>query len=185
MISEFFVDRPIFANVIAFVTIIIGLVTLFQLPVAQYPQIVPPTIQISTRYPGASAEVVASTIGVPIEQAVNGVENSIYMSSASGSDGSYSLTITFNVGTDLNSSIALVQNLVNSSLAQLPGGVQQQGVTIRKVSPNILLVISLYSPDERFEEFFSPTTRSSICKTPSHASPASARSGSSAQAHTA
>jgi HAE1 family hydrophobic/amphiphilic exporter-1 len=154
MISEFFVDRPIFANVIAFVTIIIGLVTLFQLPVAQYPQIVPPTIQVSTRYPGASAEVVAATIGVPIEQAVNGVEDSIYMSSSSGSDGSYTLTITFKVGTNLNNSVALVQNLVNSSLAQLPGGVQQQGVTIRKVSPNILLVISLYSDDDRYEEVF-------------------------------
>jgi len=152
MISEFFVDRPIFANVIAFVTIIIGLVTLFQLPVAQYPQIVPPTIQVSTRYPGASADVVAATIAVPIEQAVNGVENSIYMSSTCGSDGSYNLTITFNVGTDLNTSVALVQNLVNTSLAQLPGGVQEQGITVKKVSPNILLVVSLYSPDDRFEE---------------------------------
>ena len=101
MISRFFIERPIFANVIALVTIIIGLIFLYQLPVAQYPQIVPPTIQVSTRYPGASAEVVAATIAVPIEQAVNGVEGSIYMSSTSGSDGSYALTITFNVGTDL------------------------------------------------------------------------------------
>ena len=154
MISEFFVDRPIFANVIAFVTIIIGLVTLFKLPVAQYPQIAPPTIQVSTRYPGGNAEVVAATIGVPIEQAVNGVENSIYMSSTSGSDGSYTLTITFNVGTDLNTSVALVQNLVNTSLTQLPTSVQQQGITVKKVSPNILLVISLYSEDDRFEEIF-------------------------------
>ena len=154
MISRFFIERPIFANVIALVTVIIGLVFLYHLPVAQYPQIVPPTIQVSTRYPGASAEVVAATIGVPIEQAVNGVEGSIYMSSTSGSDGSYSLTITFNVGTDLNTSMALVQNLVNSALAQLPGGVVQQGVTVRKVSPNILLVVSLYSEDDRFEEIF-------------------------------
>jgi HAE1 family hydrophobic/amphiphilic exporter-1 len=154
VISRFFIERPIFANVIALVTVIIGLVFLYRLPVAQYPQIVPPTIQVTTRYPGASAEVVAATIGVPIEQAVNGVEGSIYMSSTSGSDGSYSLTITFNVGTDLNTSMALVQNLVNSALAQLPGGVQQQGVTVRKVSPNILLVVSLYSEDDRFEEIF-------------------------------
>jgi HAE1 family hydrophobic/amphiphilic exporter-1 len=154
MISRFFIERPIFANVIALVTIIIGLVFLYQLPVAQYPQIVPPTIQVTTRYPGASAEVVAATIGVPIEQAVNGVEGSIYMSSTSGSDGSYALTITFNVGTDLNTSLALVQNLANSALAQLPGGVQQQGVTVRKVSPNILLVVGLYSEDDRFEEIF-------------------------------
>jgi HAE1 family hydrophobic/amphiphilic exporter-1 len=154
MISRFFIERPIFANVIALVTIIIGLVFLYQLPVAQYPQIVPPTIQVSTRYPGASAEVVAATIGVPIEQAVNGVENSIYMSSTSSSDGSYTLTVTFDVGTDLNTSMALVQNLVNGALAQLPAGVQQQGVTVRKVSPNILLVASLYSDDNRFEEIF-------------------------------
>ena len=154
MISRFFIERPIFANVIALVTVIIGLVFLYRLPVAQYPQIVPPTIQVTTRYPGASAEVVAATIGVPIEQAVNGVEGSIYMSSTSSSDGSYSLTITFDIGTDLNTSLALVQNLVNSALAQLPGGVQQQGVTVRKVSPNILLVVSLYSEDDRFEEIF-------------------------------
>ena len=127
---------------------------LYRLPVAQYPQIVPPTIQVTTRYPGASAEVVAATIGVPIEQAVNGVEGSIYMSSTSSSDGSYTLTITFDVGTNLDTSLALVQNLANSALAQLPGGVQQQGVTVRKVSPNILLVVSLYSEDERFEEIF-------------------------------
>jgi HAE1 family hydrophobic/amphiphilic exporter-1 len=154
MISRFFIERPIFANVIALVTIMIGLVFLYGLPVAQYPQIVPPTIQVSARYPGASAEVVAATIGAPIEQAVNGVEGSIYMSSSSGSDGSYALTITFNIGTDLNTSISLVQNLVNSALSQLPGGVQQQGVTVRKVSPNILLVVGLYSEDDRFDEIF-------------------------------
>jgi hydrophobic/amphiphilic exporter-1 (mainly G- bacteria), HAE1 family len=154
MISRFFIERPIFANVIALVTIIIGLVFLSRLPVAQYPQIVPPTIQVTTRYPGASAEIVAATIGVPIEQSVNGVEGSIYMSSTSGSDGSYTLTVTFDVGTDLNTSLALVQNLANSALSQLPSGVQQQGITVKKVSPNILLVVSLYSDDDRFEEIF-------------------------------
>lgn len=154
MISRFFIERPILANVIAFVTIIIGLVFLNRLPVAQYPQIIPPTIQVTSRYPGASADVVAATIGVPIEQAVNGVEGSIYMSSTSSSDGSYTLTITFDVGTNLDTSLALVQNLVNGALSQLPGGAQQQGVTVRKVSPNILLVVSLYSEDERFDEIF-------------------------------
>jgi HAE1 family hydrophobic/amphiphilic exporter-1 len=154
VISKFFIERPIFANVIALVTVIVGAVFLYGLPVAQYPEIVPPTIQVSTRYPGASAEVVAATIGVPLEQAINGVENSIYMSSTSSSDGSYTLTITFDVGTDLNTSLALVQNLANSALAQLPGGVTAQGVTVRKVSPNILLVASLYAEDERFDETF-------------------------------
>ncbi len=154
MISEFFVDRPIFANVIAFVTIVIGCVALYGLPVAQFPQIVPPTIQVTTKYPGASAQVVAETIGVPIEQAVNGVEGAMYMSSTSGSDGTYTLTITFEVGTNLNASLSLVQNFVNSALAQLPSGAQQQGVTIKKVSPNILLVVSLYSDDNRYDEIF-------------------------------
>jgi HAE1 family hydrophobic/amphiphilic exporter-1 len=154
VISEFFIERPIFANVIAFITVIIGAVFFYRLPVAQYPEIVPPTIQVSTRYPGASAEVVAATIGVPLEQAINGVEGSIYMSSTSGSDGSYALTVTFDVGTDLDTSLALVQNSANSALAQLPAGAQVQGVTVRKVSPNILLVASLYSENDRFEEIF-------------------------------
>ena len=154
MISRFFIEHPIFANVIALITVIIGLVFLYRLPIAQYPQIVPPTVQVTTRYPGASAEVIASTVGIPIEQAVNGVEKAIYMSSTSSSDGSYTLTITFEVGSDLDRLLALVQNAVNTALAQLPEGVSQQGVTIRKVSPNILLVVSLYSEDNRFDEAF-------------------------------
>jgi HAE1 family hydrophobic/amphiphilic exporter-1 len=154
VISKFFIERPILANVIAIITMLIGGIFLQRLPVAQYPEIIPPTIQVSARYPGASAEVVAATIATPIEQAVNGVEKAIYMSSTSGSDGSYSLTITFDIGTDLNTSMALVQNLVNSSLSQLPGGAERQGVTVRKVSPNILLVASLYSDDDRFDDIF-------------------------------
>jgi len=141
MISEFFIDRPIFANVITLVTVIIGLVCFFYLPVVQYQPVVPPTIQVTTRYPGASAEVVAATVGVPIEQAVNGVENSLYLQSASTSDGSYTLTITFEVGTGLNKSVSLVQNLVKSA-------------TVRKVSTDILLVVALFSEDDRFDETF-------------------------------
>jgi hydrophobic/amphiphilic exporter-1 (mainly G- bacteria), HAE1 family len=154
MISAFFIEHPIFANVIALITVIIGGLCLYILPVAQYPEIVPPTIQVTSRYPGASAEVVAATIGVPLEQAINGVEGSIYMSSVSSSDGSYTLTVTFDVGTDLDTSLALVQNLANTAVSQLPGGAQAQGIGVRKVSPNILLVASLYSDDERFEEIF-------------------------------
>ena len=154
MISEFFIDRPIFANVIAFIIVIIGGVAFYRLPVAQYPEIVPPTVQVTTRYPGASAEVVAATIGVPLEQAINGVEGAIYMSSTSASDGSYSLTVTFDVGTDINTSLTLVQNAASSALSQLPAGSQAQGVTVKKVSPNILLVASLYSDDDRFDEIF-------------------------------
>ncbi|MFZ5449337.1 MAG: efflux RND transporter permease subunit [Thermodesulfobacteriota bacterium] len=154
MMSKFFIDRPILANVIAVVFIILGLVCLLRLPVAQYPNIVPPTIQVTTMYPGASAEIIANTVGIPIEQAVNGVKGSIYMSSTSGSDGSYILTVTFDVGTDLDTSLALVQNYVNTALAQLPETVQAQGITVKQVSTNILQVVSLYSDDDRYDETF-------------------------------
>ncbi len=154
MISRFFIERPIFANVIAIVIVILGLVAVFRLPVSQYPDIVPPTIQVTTLYPGASAEVIATTVGIPIEQAVNGVENSLYMSSTSGSDGSYMLTVTFAVGTDLNTSLTLVQNMVNGALSQLPEAVQAQGITVRKVSTNILQVVSLYTDDDRYDQTF-------------------------------
>ena len=154
MMSKFFIERPILANVIAIITVILGLVSMGQLPVAQYPQIVPPTIQVSTTYPGASAEVIAKTVGIPIEEGVNGVEKSIYLYSTSGSDGTYTLTITFEVGTDLNAALTLVQNLVNGQLAQLPDPVQKQGVSVRKVSTNILMAISLYADDDRFDETY-------------------------------
>ena len=121
---------------------------------AQYPEIVPPTIQVTTSYPGGSADVVANTVGIPIEQAVNGVEGSIYMQSTSGSDGSYTLTVSFNVGTDLNTSLSLVQNLVNGATGPASPGVQSQGVTVKKVSTNILMFVSLFSDDDRFDEIF-------------------------------
>ncbi|MGO9060792.1 MAG: efflux RND transporter permease subunit [Candidatus Binataceae bacterium] len=152
--SKFFIERPILANVIAIVTILLGAVCLLNLPVAQYPDIVPPTIQVATNYPGGSADVVATTVGIPIEQGVNGVEGSIYMQSTSGSDGSYTLTVTFAVGTDLNAAIALVQNAVNGALSQLPKAVQVQGVSVQKVSTNILMIASLYSDDNRYDETF-------------------------------
>jgi len=154
MISTFFINRPIFANVIAIIIIILGAVCLYTLPISQYPNIVPPTIQVTTSYPGASADIIAKTVGIPIEQAVNGVKNSIYMSSTSGSDGSYILTVTFAVGTDLDTSLALVQNYVNGVMAQLPETVQAQGVTVKQVSTNILQVVSLYSDGDRFDETF-------------------------------
>jgi HAE1 family hydrophobic/amphiphilic exporter-1 len=153
-VSRFFIERPILANVIAIVTILLGIVCLLSLPVAEYPNIVPPTIQVSTNYPGASAEIVATTVGIPIEQAVNGVQDSIYMQSASGSDGSYTLTVTFSIGTDLNVVLPLVQNAANGALSQLPQPVQAQGVNVKKVSTSILLIESLYSEDDRFDETF-------------------------------
>ena len=154
MISKFFIERPILANVIAIIIILLGAISLYNLPITKYPDIAPPTIQVTTRYPGASAETIAKTIGIPIEQAVNGVENSIYQSSTSGSDGTYTLTITFKVGSNLDTGQSQVQNMVSGALAQLPDVVQKQGVTVRKVSTNILQVVSLYSDDERFDESY-------------------------------
>jgi hydrophobic/amphiphilic exporter-1 (mainly G- bacteria), HAE1 family len=153
-VSKFFIERPIFANVIAIITILLGGICLYNLPIAQYPQIVPPTIQVTTSYFGASADIVANTVGIPIEQAVNGVEDSIYMQSTSGSDGSYTLTVTFAIGTNLNSALALVQNAVNTAMPQLPQTVRSQGVNVKKVSTNILLIESLYSDDNHFGEAF-------------------------------
>jgi len=152
--SRFFVERPILANVVAIIIVVLGVVCLLALPVAQYPEIVPPTIQVATNYPGASADVVAKTVGIPLEQAVNGVEQSIAMQSTSGSDGSYVLTLTFDVGTNLNTSIALVQNAVNGALSQMPQEVQTQGVTVQKVSTAVLLIGTLYSDDDRFDETY-------------------------------
>ena len=152
--SKFFIERPVLANVFAIVIVLLGLVCLYTLPVSQYPPIVPPTIQVTTNYPGSSAETVAKTVGVPIEQAVNGVKNAIYMQSTSGSDGSYTLTVSFTIGTDLDTSLALVQNAVNGSLSQLPSPVKDQGVNVKEVTTNILLMESLYSDDNRFDETF-------------------------------
>src|ERR1700684_2151598 len=119
MISKFFIERPVLANVIAVLMILIGGVALYALPVAQYPNVVPPTVQVTTTYPGASARVLRDTVALPIEQQVNGVENMIYMQSTSASDGSYSLTVTFRIGTDLDAAQVLVQNRVATALSQL------------------------------------------------------------------
>src|SRR6266567_852795 len=154
MISRFFIDRPIFATVLSVVITLTGGIALFQLPVAQYPRITPPGVSISISYPGASAQVVADTVGAPIEQQVNGVPGMLYMSSQSGNDGSYTLTVTFDIGTDLNTALVMVQNRVALALPQLPNSVQNQGITIRKKTPDILMVISLYSPDDRYDQLY-------------------------------
>src|SRR3974390_3800621 len=134
MISKFFIDRPVLANVLAVLMIVVGAVALFGLPVAQYPEVVPPAVQVTPRYPGASARSVIDTVALPIEQQVNGVERMLYMQSYAGADGSYSLTVTFDIGTDLNFAQVLVQNRVSSALASLPQAVQVQGVTVQKRS---------------------------------------------------
>ena len=132
MISRFFIDRPVLANVLALVFVLIGLVALLQLPTAEYPNVVPPTIQVSTRYPGATAKTLVDTVALPIEQQVNGVEDMLYMQSTSASDGTYTLTVTFAIGTDPDKAQILVQNQVSAAIASLPLAVQSQGVTTAK-----------------------------------------------------
>jgi hydrophobic/amphiphilic exporter-1 (mainly G- bacteria), HAE1 family len=154
MISKFFIERPVLSNVIAILMILIGGVSLFNLAVAQYPDVVPPTVQVTTRYPGASAKTVIDTVALPIEQQVNGVEDMIYMQSYSGADGTYSLTVTFKIGTDLNFAQVLVQNRVSAALSQLPQSVQSQGVTVQKKSTSILLFVTLTSPKATYDSLF-------------------------------
>ena len=154
MISKFFIERPVLSNVIAILMILIGGVCLFRLAVAQYPDVVPPTVQVTTRYPGASAKTVIDTVALPIEQQVNGVEDMLYMQSYSAADGTYTLTVTFKIGTDLNFAQVLVQNRVSSALSQLPQSVQSQGVTVQKRSTAILLFVTLTSPNATYDSLF-------------------------------
>jgi len=154
MISKFFIERPVLSNVIAILMILIGGVALLNLAIAQYPDVVPPTVQVTTRYPGASAKTVIDTVALPIEQQVNGVEDMIYMQSYSGADGTYTLTVTFKIGTDLNFAQVLVQNRVSAALSQLPQSVQNQGVTVQKRSTAILLFVTLTSPSATYDSLF-------------------------------
>jgi hydrophobe/amphiphile efflux-1 (HAE1) family protein len=151
---RFFIDRPIFAAVLSILITLAGGVAVFTLPIAQYPTITPPTVQVDCNYPGASAQVVAQTVAAPIEQQVNGVEAMLYMSSNSTNDGSYSLTVTFKPGMNLNLAQVLVQNRLSLAMPALPDVVRQTGVTTRKRSPDILLTVSLNAPDGRYDQVY-------------------------------
>ncbi len=154
MISAFFINRPVLANVLAIIIVLIGGVALATLPIAQYPNVVPPTIQVTTTYPGASAAVVVNDVALPVELQVNGVEKMIYMQSYSTDSGTYTLTVTFEIGTDLNFAQVLVQNQVSAALASLPMPVQAQGLVVQKKSTSILQIVSLTSPDQRYDSLY-------------------------------
>jgi len=154
MLAKFFIERPVLANVIAFLIMLLGFVAIFTLPVSQYPPITPPTVQVTTRYPGANAKTLINTVALPIEQQVNGVQDMIYMQSTSTNDGNYTLTVTFKVGTDLDFAQVLVQNRVAAALASLPEAVQNNGVVTKKKSTAILQIITLTSDDPRFDSLF-------------------------------
>jgi hydrophobe/amphiphile efflux-1 (HAE1) family protein len=153
-ISHIFIDRPIFATVLSIFVTLIGLGALAVLPVAQFPEIVPPTVQVTTVYPGASADTVSKTVATPLEQQINGVENMIYMNSQATGDGKLTLTVTFRIGTDLNVAQMLTQNRVQDALPRLPDDVQRLGVQVRKATPNILLAVHLMSPDGSRDDLY-------------------------------
>src|SRR6478735_3216104 len=153
-LSHFFIDRPIFASVVSIVFVILGAVAFFRLPIAQYPEIAPPIINVTGQYPGASAEVVASTVVAPIEEQINGVENMIYMASNSTADGRFTIAVSFDLGTNLDIAQVQVQNRVAIAAPRLPVDVRNIGVTVTKSSPDLMMVVHLYSPDKSRDSLF-------------------------------
>jgi hydrophobe/amphiphile efflux-1 (HAE1) family protein len=152
--THFFIDHPIFASVVSFFITIVGAVAYFSLPIAQYPEIAPPTIQISATYPGASAEVVSATVSTPLEQQINGVETMLYMSSQATGDGKLTITVTFKLGTNLDTAQVLTQNRIATALPRLPDQVQRLGVTVKKASPDLMMVVHLFSPEDTRDQLY-------------------------------
>ena len=150
-ISKFFIERPIFAGVISTFITIAGLLALFKLPISEYPEVVPPQVIVHASYPGANPKVIADTVAAPLEQAIVGVEDMLYMSSTSTMDGALTLTVTFKIGADIDRAQVQVQNRVSQALPRLPEEVRNLGVTTIKSSPNLTLVVHLYSPDGRYD----------------------------------
>src|ERR1700716_773026 len=153
-LSHFFIDRPIFASVVSIVFGILGAVAFVRLPIAQYPEIAPPIINVTGQYPGASAEVVASTVVAPIEEQINGVENMLYLSSNATADGRFTIAVTFDLGTNLDIAQVQVQNRVAVAQPRLPVDVRNIGVTVAKASPDLMMVVSLVSPDKTRDALF-------------------------------
>ncbi|WP_444942806.1 efflux RND transporter permease subunit [Microbulbifer sp. ZKSA006] len=149
--SRFFVDRPIFASVLSIIIFVVGLISIPSLPVSEYPEVVPPSVQVSARYPGANPKTISETVATPLEEAINGVENMIYMKSVAGSDGTLTLDVTFELGTDPDQAQVQVQNRVSQALPRLPEDVRLQGVTTQKQSPNLMMAVHLISPDDSLD----------------------------------
>lgn len=154
MFSRLFIQNPIFTSVIAIIMVILGGLTLYGLPVGLYPDITPPTVVVNAYYPGADAQTIATTVGSPLEDEINGIQDMLYMSSKSSDNGQYALTVTFALGTDVNIATVLLQNLVNNALPTLPEAVQQQGVTVTQSSPSILQVVTLQSPGGTWDNLY-------------------------------
>src|ERR1700752_4722484 len=152
--SHFFIDRPIFATVLSLVILLGGGLAFLVLPISQYPDIVPPTVEVTARYPGADPKVIAETVATPIEQEVNGVQDMLYMSSQSTSDGTMTLSVTFKLGTNLDTAQNLVQNRVATAEPRLPDQVRSLGVTTKKKSPNLMMVVNLLSPDNTYDQTY-------------------------------
>lgn len=153
-LSHFFIDRPIFAAVLSILMVLVGAISYVKLPVAQYPEVVPPTVVVAASYPGANAQTIADTVATPIEQEVNGVEGMLYMSSYSSSDGQMALTVTFDIGTDIDMAQVLVQNRVNAATARLPEEVRRMGIVTKKSSSDFLMVIHVLSPDNSLDQLY-------------------------------
>src|SRR5690554_3435252 len=152
--SRFFLDRPIFASVLSIIIFAIGLVSIPNLPVSEYPEVVPPSVMVRTVYPGANPKVIAETVATPLEEAFSGLEDMMYFKSVAGSNGVLQMTVTFRPGTDAEDATVRVQNRVSQALARLPEPVRRQGVTTQKQSPNFLMVVHLTSPDGRYDTLY-------------------------------
>jgi len=181
---HFFIERPIFAAVLAILIVLVGAIAFPTLPVAQYPEIAPPTVVVSASYPGASAETLAQTVAAPLEESINGVENMIYMSSSSTGDGNVAITVTFRQGTNVDQAQVLVQNRVSTAEPRLPEEVRLVGVTVRKNSPDLLMVATLISPDGSLPQQYLSNYATCSCSIGSTGCPASAARGCSAAATT-
>src|SRR5262245_48221436 len=152
--SHFFIQRPIFAGVLSLIIFIIGAISLSRLPISEYPEVVPPTVVVRATYPGANPKTIAETVASPLEQAINGIENSLYMFSQSTPDGVMNLTVTFKLGTDIDNAQVQVQNRVDQALPKLPEEVRRLGITTMKSSPDLTMVVHLFSPDGRYDDVY-------------------------------